>query len=66
MNFISNEAKFLNGENIKIYCARGGMRSQSMFWLLEKFKYQCVTLNGGYKTYRNWVLNVLKKSKNLL
>ena len=64
--FISNEAKFLNGENIKIYCARGGMRSQSMLWLLEKFKYQCVTLNGGYKTYRNWVLNLFKEKQKLI
>ena len=63
---ISTGGKFLNGENIKIYCARGGMRSQSMFWLLEKFKYQCVTLNGGYKTYRNWVLNCFKDKQKLI
>ena len=46
-----------NDWNIKIYCARGGMRSQSMCWLIEKFNFPCVTLNGGYKAYRNWVLN---------
>ena len=63
---ISNGGKFSYGENIKIYCARGGMRSQSIFWLLEKFKYPCITLNGGYKTYRNWVLNCFKDNKKLI
>ncbi len=53
-------------KNIKIYCARGGMRSQSMFWILEKFNYPCVTLNGGYKTYRNWVLNSFKDKQKIM
>ena len=64
--FNSNSNKFSCKENIKIYCARGGMRSQSMFWLLEKFKYPCVTLNGGYKTYRNWVLNCFKDKQKII
>ena len=63
---ISTEGEFLNDKNIKIYCARGGMRSQSMLWLLEKFNYPCVTLNGGYKTYRNWVLNRFKDKQKII
>ena len=63
---ISSKGKFSDEKNIKIYCARGGMRSQSMLWLLEKFNYPCVTLNGGYKTYRNWVLNCFKDKKRLI
>ena len=58
--------KFSNDKNIKIYCARGGMRSQSMLWLLEKFNYPCVTLSGGYKTYRNWVLNSFKDKQKII
>ena len=58
--------KFSNDKNIKIYCARGGMRSQSMLWLLEKFNYRCVTLKGGYKTYRNWVLNSFENKKKII
>ena len=34
---------------IRIYCSRGGMRSQSIAWLLEKFKFNPITLKGGYK-----------------
>jgi len=63
---ISTVGKLPDHKNIKIYCARGGMRSQSMLWLLEKFKYNCVTLKGGYKTYRNWVLNSFENKKKII
>jgi len=51
---------------IKIYCSRGGMRSQSIAWLLEKYKYNPIILNGGYKTYRRWVLNSFSKKWNFI
>ncbi len=41
----------------KIYCARGGMRSQSIFWLLNKLNFHTLLLTGGYKNYRRTVLN---------
>ena len=63
---ISTIDKTANDTYIKIYCARGGMRSQSMLWLLEKFHYPCITLNGGYKTYRNWVLNIFKDRQKII
>ena len=59
-------SKISDKDSFKIYCARGGMRSQSMFWLLEKFNYPCVTLNGGYKTYRNWVLKSFEDKKKII
>ena len=40
----------------KIYCWRGGMRSNSVAWLLETAGFQCSTLIGGYKNFRKWVL----------
>ncbi len=42
---------------LKIYCARGGMRSQSISWLLEKYNQRNVTLRDGYKSYRKWALD---------
>ncbi len=51
---------------IRIYCSRGGMRSQSVAWLLEKFKLNLVTLDGGYKMYRRWVLNSFTKKLNIV
>ena len=46
---------------LKIYCARGGMRSQSISWLLEKYNLINVTLKDGYKSYRRWTLDSFLK-----
>ena len=51
---------------IRIYCSRGGMRSQSIAWLLEKFKFNPITLKGGYKIYRRWVLDSFSKKLNIV
>ena len=52
-----NNDSYLEDPILKIYCARGGMRSLSISWLLEKFKIKTITLKGGYKSYRAWTLN---------
>jgi len=51
---------------IRIYCSRGGMRSQSIAWLLEKFNFNPITLKGGYKIYRRWVLDSFSKKLNIV
>ncbi len=51
---------------IRIYCSRGGMRSQSIAWLLEKYKLNPITLKGGYKKYRRWVLDSFSKKLNIV
>jgi len=51
---------------IRIYCSRGGMRSQSIAWLLEKYKLNSITLKGGYKIYRRWVLDIFSKKLNIV
>ncbi len=53
----SNNNSKLDETTIKIYCARGGMRSFSISWLLEKYNLKNITLKGGYKTYRKWTLD---------
>ncbi len=47
----------LNPHNkpVRMYCFRGGQRSQSMSWLLEKGGFQVELLKGGYKAYRKFV-----------
>ncbi len=55
-----------NELSIRIYCARGGMRSQSISWLLEKYKFNTITLKGGYKTYRRWILDSFSKKWNIV
>jgi len=51
---------------IRIYCSRGGMRSQSIAWLLDKYKLNPIILKGGYKIYRRWVLDSFSNKLNLV
>ncbi len=41
---------------ISIYCWRGGMRSAAIAWLLNLYGFKVTVLAGGYKAYRNYVL----------
>jgi tRNA 2-selenouridine synthase len=41
---------------VLVHCWRGGMRSAGVAWLLDLYGYTVYTLVGGYKAYRNWVL----------
>ncbi len=43
-----------------IHCARGGMRSRSLFMVLQAIGYQVILLEGGYKAYRKEVLRYLE------
>ena len=54
----------LSYENeILITCARGGMRSQSLFCVLESLGLRASKLAGGYKSYRHQVLEILQMPK---
>ncbi len=46
---------------VLVHCWRGGMRSAGVAWLLDLYGYQVYTLQGGYKTYRSWVLEQFEK-----
>jgi tRNA 2-selenouridine synthase len=59
------DALNLKGEII-VHCWRGGLRSNIMSWLLEKGGYKTQVLKGGYKLYRNWVLQQLNNKPKLI
>ena len=42
------------GDEILVYCWRGGMRSGSTGWLLSLCGFRVSTLDGGYRSYRRW------------
>jgi tRNA 2-selenouridine synthase len=46
---------------IVLHCWRGGMRSAGLAWLLDLYGFKVYTLVGGYKAYRNWVLQQFEK-----
>lgn len=50
---------------IIVHCWRGGMRSAAIAWLLDLYGCKVFQLTGGYKTYRNWVLETLGQTYDL-
>ena len=56
-------AKKLAVDNtILVHCWRGGMRSGSMAWLFETTGIEVKILVGGYKAYRNYVLEKITET----
>lgn len=49
-----------------VHCWRGGMRSESMAWLFERVGIKCFTLQGGYKSYRNFMLEKVGSFPHLI
>ncbi len=45
---------------ILVHCWRGGMRSAGVAWLLDLYGFKVYTLVGGYKKFRNYVLDTFK------
>jgi tRNA 2-selenouridine synthase len=43
-------------QTVVVYCWRGGMRSSSVAWLLNLCGLHVITLRGGYKAFRRYVL----------
>ncbi len=48
-------------KNIFVHCWRGGMRSAAVAWLLDLYGFNVSIIDGGYKAYRNWVLQQFEK-----
>ncbi|MFY8005210.1 MAG: tRNA 2-selenouridine(34) synthase MnmH [Chitinophagaceae bacterium] len=51
-----------NAPTILVHCWRGGMRSGAVAWLLQIYGFKVFTLAGGYKQYRQWVLQQFAKT----
>jgi len=65
---LAKEGERCAGKNktLLVHCWRGGMRSKSMVWLFETMGITCYLLEGGYKSYRTYVREVLATPLNLL
>ncbi|WP_073338166.1 tRNA 2-selenouridine(34) synthase MnmH [Clostridium grantii] len=56
-------------EKIVLFCARGGMRSTIISGFLNSMGLNVIKLEGGYKSYRNYVINeliTLNENKNYI
>ncbi len=60
---IKNQDPKLSAQDSRIvlvHCWRGGMRSGAVSWLLDLYGFKVYSLIGGYKKYRNYILDIFK------
>jgi tRNA 2-selenouridine synthase len=56
VEIVRSVREVVSGEDVLVHCFRGGMRSQSVAWLLELCGFRVTVLEGGYKAFRSWIL----------
>lgn len=64
--FVKKSKKVAPDGEVLVHCWRGGMRSGSFATLLGSAGMKVSTLVGGYKKYRNFVLDELSQPLNLI
>ena len=57
---------FSHKHTILIYCARGGLRSESLYQVLSHLNLRVKKLQDGYKGYRQKVLEILQRDYSFL
>ena len=62
-NILKAVDKISKNNVILMHCFRGGMRSESVAWLCSNYKYNVYVLDGGYKSYRRYVLESFNNKK---
>jgi tRNA 2-selenouridine synthase len=67
MNALAKKAKTIAiSGKIKVHCWRGGMRSDKMAWLFDLVGLDVTILDGGYKAFRNQLLDDFKNLEHLI
>jgi tRNA 2-selenouridine synthase len=61
----ANVVKDGQPKTVFIYCWRGGMRSAAVAWLLDLYGFKIKRLAGGYKAFRNHVLQSFEQPFSL-
>jgi tRNA 2-selenouridine synthase len=60
-NHPEESSKMKSNPTFLVHCWRGGMRSETVAWLLNLYGYNIYVLKGGYKAFRRWTLKQLDK-----
>lgn len=64
--FVKKANKIAPEKEVLVHCWRGGMRSGSFATLLSSAGMKVSLLVGGYKSYRNFILDELRKPLNII
>jgi tRNA 2-selenouridine synthase len=63
---LSKALKIAKEGKLLVHCWRGGMRSETMAWLFSLGDINTEVLEGGYKTYRHYVLEALSEKRKII
>lgn len=63
---LGNALKIGENKKLLLHCWRGGMRSEAMAWLFSLGDIETKVLEGGYKAYRNYILNILSEKRKVI
>jgi len=58
-DFVRQASRLAPNRKVTLHCWRGGKRSGSMAWLLGFADFDVAVLQGGYKAYRQYLLQAL-------
>jgi tRNA 2-selenouridine synthase len=65
VEYIKLAVKIAPDKKINMYCWRGGLRSNIMAFLLHTAGFEINLLQGGYKKFRQWVLETFEQPKQI-
>lgn len=66
VQFVAQVKAIAQGRKVLVYCFRGGMRSNSFAWLMNTSGLEAKILSGGYKAFRNYVLQYFEQKFKLI
>jgi len=58
---LQRHADAAGGQPLRLHCWRGGMRSGSVAWLAGTLELPVLLLEGGYKRFRRWALELFEQ-----
>jgi tRNA 2-selenouridine synthase len=58
--------KTMKESKLMVYCWRGGMRSEAMSWLFSLGDIETEVLDGGYKVYRQYILECISEKRKMI
>ncbi len=56
IELVEKQLAITSDKKVLVHCWRGGMRSGAMAWLLDFYGFEVILIDGGYKAYRQLVL----------
>ncbi|MBA4239556.1 MAG: tRNA 2-selenouridine(34) synthase MnmH [Sphingobacteriaceae bacterium] len=65
-SFVNKVKALSKNKKVFVYCFRGGMRSNSFAWLMNTSGLDAVIMKGGYKAFRNYVLDYFEQERKII